>query len=150
MSDFEPSSASARRYIESDRVEGTAVYDARGHHVGEIKRLIIEKVSGQVAFVIIAFQSFFGIGEDDHALAWNKLHYDQDLEGYRTDVTEEQLRAAPNFSVRADQEHKGPCCTDQGWGRNDPSPVLGSCDADGLRASQLQHAVQDMDRHVHL
>jgi len=106
MSDFEPSSASARRYIESDRVEGTAVYDARGHHVGEIKRLIIEKVSGQVAFVIIAFQSFFGIGEDDHALAWNKLHYDQDLEGYRTDVTEEQLRAAPNFSVRADQEHK--------------------------------------------
>src|SRR5215203_2901868 len=67
MSDFEPSPASARRYIESDRVEGTAVYDARGHHVGEVKRLIIEKVSGQVAFVIIAFQSFFGIGEDAHA-----------------------------------------------------------------------------------
>src|SRR6185295_3643444 len=98
MSDFDPSlhyeasPVSARRYIESDRVEGTAVYDARGHRVGEVRRLIIEKVSGQVAFVIIAFQSFFGIGQDDHALAWNKLHYDPDLEGYRTDVTEEQLR----------------------------------------------------------
>src|SRR4051812_11759821 len=43
-----------------------------------------------------------------------------------------------------------PCCTDQGCGRNDPYPVLGSCDAGGLRASQLQHAVQDLDRHVHL
>src|SRR3954466_6121128 len=31
-----------------------------------------------------------------------------------------------------------------------PQPCLGSCDADGLRASQLQHAVQDLDRHVHL
>src|SRR3954465_7060301 len=30
-----------------------------------------------------------------------------------------------------------PCCRDQGWGRNDPDPVLGSCDADGLRASQV-------------
>jgi sporulation protein YlmC with PRC-barrel domain len=111
MSDFDPSSdyeaspVSARRYIESDRVEGTAVYDARGHRVGEVKRLIIEKVSGQVAFVIIAFQSFFGLGEDDHALAWNKLHYDQALEGYKTDVTEEELRAAPDFLVRTDQDY---------------------------------------------
>jgi len=111
MSDFDPSSdyeaspVSARRYIESDRVEGTAVYDARGHRVGEVKRLVIEKVSGQVAFVIIAFQSFFGLGEDDHALAWNKLHYDQALEGYKTDVTEEELRAAPDFLVRTDQDY---------------------------------------------
>src|SRR3954464_10050506 len=31
-----------------------------------------------------------------------------------------------------------------------PLPRPGSGDADGLRASQLQHAVQDLDRHVHL
>ena len=106
MSDYEPSPVSARRYIESDRVEGTAVYDARGHRVGEVRRLIIEKVSGQVAFVIIAFQSFFAIGQDDHALAWNKLHYDPDLEGYRTDVTEEQLRLAPDFPLRTGHDDK--------------------------------------------
>ena len=97
MSDFDPSSdyeaspVSARRYIESDRVEGTAVYDVRGHRVGEVKRLIIEKVSGQVAYVIIAFEGFFGIGADNHAVAWSRLRYDQDLEGYRTDMTAEQL-----------------------------------------------------------
>src|SRR3954452_22528656 len=114
MSDVDPSSddeaspVSARRYIESDRVEGTAVYDARGHRVGAVKRLIIEKVTGQVAFVIIAFESFFGIGENNHALAWSKLHYDQDLEGYKTDVTEEELKAAPDFPVRSDHDHQDP------------------------------------------
>jgi len=107
MSDYEPSPVSGRRFIESDRVEGTAVYDARGHHAGEVKRLIIEKVSGQIAFVIIAFRRFFGIGEGDHALAWNKLHYDLDLEGYRTDVTEEELKAAPDFPVRVDRDDQG-------------------------------------------
>ena len=106
MSDHELSPMSTRRYIESDRIEGTAVYDTRGHHVGEVKRLIIEKVSGQVAFVIIAFEGFFGLGAENHALAWNKLHYDLGLEGYRTDVTEEQLRSAPDFPVKADQEYK--------------------------------------------
>src|SRR3954464_2697671 len=107
MPDYEPSTASTMRYIESDRVEGSVVYDARGHRVGEVKRLIIEKVSGQVAYVIITFQSFFGIGEGDHALAWNKLHYDLDLEGYRINVTEEQLRSAPDFPVRTDQDDPG-------------------------------------------
>src|SRR5215204_4414829 len=104
MSDFEPSPAFPRRYIESDRVEGTAVYDARGHRVGAVKRLIIEKVSGQVSYVVIAFESFFGIGQGNHAVGWSKLHYDPDLEGYRTDVTEELLSAAPDFPVRADED----------------------------------------------
>src|SRR4051794_24852608 len=38
----------------------------------------------------------------------------------------------------------------RGAGAMTPTPVLGSCDADVIRASQLQHAVQDLDRHVHL
>ena len=39
---------------------------------------------------------------------------------------------------------------DQGKRRTHPYPVLGSCDADGLRASQLQHAVQHTDGDGHL
>ena len=73
-----------------------------------MKRLIIEKVTGQVAYVVIAFDSFFGIGEGNHALAWNKLHYDQNLDGYRADVTEEELRSAPDFPVRSGSEDQDP------------------------------------------
>ena len=43
-----------------------------------------------------------------------------------------------------------PCCMDHWEGRTHPYPVLGSCDADGLRTSQLQHAVQRMDGNLHL
>ena len=77
------------------------------HRVGEVKRLIIEKVSGQVAFVIIAFEGFFGLGAENHALAWDKLHYDQDLGGYRTEVTEDELKAAPDFPGRSDADEHG-------------------------------------------
>ncbi len=88
-----------RRYIESDRIEGTAVYDVNGHHVGSVRRLIVEKATGQVAYLVI---NFFGIGEDNHAVPWGKFTYDVNAGGYRTDITEEELRRAPNFSQDED------------------------------------------------
>jgi hypothetical protein len=33
-----------------------------------------------------------------HAIPWNKLTYDTSLEGFRTDITEHQLRGAPAYS----------------------------------------------------
>jgi hypothetical protein len=83
--------------IESDRVEGTAVYDRNDNHIGSIKRLMIEKKTGKVAYTVMSFGGFLGIGEEEHTIPWNKLDYDTRLGGFRTDITEEQLRAAPTF-----------------------------------------------------
>ena len=83
--------------IESDRVEGTTVYDPNGNNIGSIKRLTIEKISGQVAYAVMSFGGFLGIGEEEHTIPWNKLNYDTSLGGYRTDITEQQLRGAPSF-----------------------------------------------------
>jgi len=87
----------SRPVIESDRVEGTAVYDRSNAQIGTIKRLIIEKVSGRVLYVDVTFGGLFGMGVHHHTIPWDKLTYDKELEGYHTDVTEEQLRAAPVF-----------------------------------------------------
>src|SRR4051794_3224648 len=83
--------------IESDRVEGTSVYDPQGNSIGSIKRLMIEKLSGKVAYAVMSFGGFLGMGEDEHTIPWNKLTYDTNLGGYRTDITEEQLKGAPTF-----------------------------------------------------
>ncbi len=86
---------SSKPMIESDRVEGTAVYAPNGHHIGTIKRLMIDKVSGQVAYAVMTFGGFLGLGAHEHTIPWEKLKYDTHLGGYRTDITEEQLRGAP-------------------------------------------------------
>ena len=84
--------------IESDRVEGTSVFGSNGENIGSIKRLMIEKLSGRVAYAVMSFGGFMGIGADEHTVPWNKLTYDTNLGGYRTDITEDQLRGAPSFS----------------------------------------------------
>jgi hypothetical protein len=83
--------------IESDRIEGTAVFNQQGKHIGTIKRLLIEKVSGRVLYVEVTFGGFLGIAIHHRTVPWDKLSYARDLEGYRTEITEEQVRDAPSF-----------------------------------------------------
>lgn len=97
MAQESSSAMTGKPLIESDRVEGTAVYDPRGNKIGSIKRLMIDKLSGKVAYSVMSFGGFLGIGEDEHAVPWSKLTYDPKLGGFRTDITEEQLKKAPSF-----------------------------------------------------
>ena len=92
-----PGVMTGKPLIESDRVEGTSVYDPNGNNIGSIKRLMIEKVSGKVAYAVMAFDTFLGMGGEEYTIPWNKLNYDTSLGGYRTDITEEQLRGSPSF-----------------------------------------------------
>jgi PRC-barrel domain len=94
----ESATMTGKPLIESDRVEGTTVYDPRGNDIGSIKRLMIEKLSGRVAYAVMSFGGFLGMGSEEHTIPWGKLTYDTSLGGYRTDISEDQLRGAPAFS----------------------------------------------------
>jgi hypothetical protein len=84
--------------IGSDKVEGTSVYGNDEQKIGEIERVMIEKVGGKVAFAILSFGGFLGIGEDYYPVPWSILTYDTRLGGYRTNLTKEQLDRAPKYS----------------------------------------------------
>jgi hypothetical protein len=84
--------------IGSDKVEGTAVYGADNKKIGSVQRVMIDKISGKVAYAVVSFGGFLGIGEDYYPMPWSKLSYDTRLGGYKTDLTEPQLRGAPKFS----------------------------------------------------
>ena len=58
-----PGQMTGKPLIESDRVEGTTVYDPDGNNIGSIKRLMIEKISGKVAYAVMSFDTFLGMGE---------------------------------------------------------------------------------------
>ena len=91
------SSTSANALIASDRVEGTSVYGSDSSHIGTIERLMIDKRSGQVAYAVMTFGGFLGLGEESHTIPWGKLTYDTDLGGYKTDLSPDQLKSAPAF-----------------------------------------------------
>jgi PRC-barrel domain len=84
--------------IGSDKVEGTNVYGAKGEKIGAVDRVMINKRSGKVAYAVLSFGGFLGLGEDHYPIPWSTLNYDTNLGGYRTNLTEQQLKGAPKYS----------------------------------------------------
>lgn len=91
-----------RDLIASNKVEGTAVYDRDGKRLGSVYNFMVGKRSGQVAYAVLSFGGWLGLGERYHPLPWDTLTYDTDLGGYVTRLTKERLRDAPSHA--ADQD----------------------------------------------
>jgi hypothetical protein len=61
--------------IGSDKVEGTAVYGPDERKIGTVQRVMIDKVSGKVAYAVVSFGGFLGMGEDYYPMPWANLDY---------------------------------------------------------------------------
>jgi PRC-barrel domain len=84
--------------ISSEDIHGTTVYGADDRNIGEIDHLIIDKLSGRVAYAVMSFGGFMGLGHSHYPIPWGVLSYDKSLGGFRTNITEQQLKDAPEFS----------------------------------------------------
>ena len=87
--------------IGSDKVEGTSVKRPNGDHLGEIRRLMIEKATGRVSYAVMSFGGFLRLGEAFYPVPWEKLSYNPALDAYELDISAEQLNEAPQFADEA-------------------------------------------------
>ncbi len=85
--------------IAASKVEGTNVYNRQGESLGSIYDVMIDKRSGQVAYAVMSFGGFLGMGESYHPLPWKVLTYDESQGGYVVDLDKERLQNAPAYGV---------------------------------------------------
>ena len=83
--------------IASDRVEGTPVRNVKGEKIGSIERLMIDKKSGKVAYGVLSFGGFLGMGSKHFPIPWKSLDYDTEAEAYVVNISEQKLKDAPSF-----------------------------------------------------
>ena len=98
--------------ISSDKVEGTAVYDRQGQKLGSINAVMIDKVSGKVAYAVMSFGGFLGMGDRYHPLPWHVLTYDTGQGGYLIDLDQSLLEGAPTYETT-----DTPNWSDRSWGQ---------------------------------
>jgi hypothetical protein len=82
----------------ADKVEGTAVYNRQGEKLGSVDGIMIDKVSGKVAYAVMSFGGFMGIGDRYHPLPWSVLTYDTQNGGYTVNVDRSTLERAPTYA----------------------------------------------------
>lgn len=96
--------------ISAGKVQGTAVFNLDGERLGHVDDLMLHRVSGKVAYAILSFGGFLGIGEKRHPLPWNILKYDTDRGGYVVPLSRVQLEGAPAMDPSQIGDDDG------GWG----------------------------------
>lgn len=82
--------------IASDRIEGTVVKRSNGDEIGRIERLMIDKLTGKVAYAVLSFGGFLEMGKMHFPVPWTKLTYSSELEAYQLDLSDDVLRKAPS------------------------------------------------------
>ncbi len=87
------------RLIASDKVEGSAVYNRQDEHLGTVHNLMIDKTSGKVAYAVMSFGGFLGMGESYHPLPWRVLTYDTRKGGFVVDLDRSKLEKAPSYTA---------------------------------------------------
>jgi hypothetical protein len=90
------------RLIGSDKVEGTYVRRTNGDKIGSIERVMIDKRSGKAAYAVMMFGGSLGVGSEYRALPWSTLRYNERLDAYELNLTDDQLRTAPVVSNNYD------------------------------------------------
>jgi hypothetical protein len=92
-----------KRLIASSKVDGTPVYNRAGESLGSVLNFMVDKYTGQVAYAVMSFGGFLGLGESYHPLPWKALTYDTRLGGYVVDLDKDRLAEAPRHGAEEDR-----------------------------------------------
>lgn len=110
----------------ADTLIGDSVVNGQEDNLGEIKEIMLDIRSGQVAYAVLAFGGFLGMGEKLFAVPWQALQLDTINKRFVLNVDKTKLQTAPGFDPDA-----WPDMSDVGWSNQIHSfygtdPTMGS------------------------
>ena len=85
----------------ADTLIGDTVVNGAGEDLGEIKEIMLDMHTGQVAYAVLAFGGFLGMGEKLFAVPWQAMYLDTVNKRFVLNVDKERLKTAPGFDKDA-------------------------------------------------
>lgn len=83
--------------LSSSSMMGTNVTNRAGDNLGDIKDIMIDPSSGNVAYVVVSFGGFLGIGDKYFAIPMEAFQIDRTNENFILDVDKAKMENAPGF-----------------------------------------------------
>ncbi len=94
----------------ADTLIGDSVVNSLEEDLGDIKEIMLDTRTGQVAYAVLSFGGFLGMGEKLFAVPWQALQLDTMNKRFVLNVDKERLKSAPGFDPDA-----WPDMTDLSW-----------------------------------
>jgi hypothetical protein len=81
--------------VSSDKYSGKAVYGAEKTKIGSIESVMVDKSSGEPAYAVLSIGGILGMGADHYPVPWRLLRFDNELDGYCSDISGNRLKGYP-------------------------------------------------------
>jgi sporulation protein YlmC with PRC-barrel domain len=85
------------RVLSASTLAGDAVVNREGEDLGRIEELMIDLEAGRVAYAVLSFGGFLGMGNKLFAIPFPALELDAANRRFVLDVPREKLENAPGF-----------------------------------------------------
>src|SRR5437867_604576 len=89
---------------------GDSVVNASDENLGKIEAIMLDVTTGRIAYAVLSFGGFLGLGAKLFAIPWSALTLDAGEKRFILNVTKERLENAPGF----DKDH-WPSMADSTW-----------------------------------
>ena len=85
----------------ADTLIGDSVVNAADEDLGDIKEIMLDMQTGQVAYAVLSFGGFLGLGDKLFAVPWQALHLDTVNKRFVLDIDKDRMQNAPGFDKDA-------------------------------------------------
>lgn len=85
------------RVLPVKKITGTKVLSTAGEELGTLKEVVIDLDDGRVAYAVLSFGGFLGLGDKLFAIPWEALIMDVEENRFILDLDKEVLKHAPGF-----------------------------------------------------
>src|ERR1700686_3891540 len=94
-------------------VIGSKVVNPQNEDLGKIEDLVLDAGAGRIAYAVLSFGGFLGMGEKYFAIPWNAFHFDLKENRSILNVDKKLLENAPGF-----EKDNWPNFDDSTWGHS--------------------------------
>ena len=98
--------------VSASRIIGEAVVNRENEALGKVHELVIDAKEGRLAYAVLSFGGFMGMGNRLFAMPWKAFEFASTENKLILNVDREKLKAAPGF----DKDAKWPDFADRTWG----------------------------------
>ena len=97
----------------AETLSGDKVVNGIGEDLGKIEKIMLDVDTGRVAYAVLSFGGFLGIGDKLFAIPWRALKLDPLNHRFILDVPKERLKNAPGFD-----KDRWPTMADDTWAQD--------------------------------
>jgi sporulation protein YlmC with PRC-barrel domain len=98
--------------VSASKIIGEAVVNRQGEGLGKIHELVIDAREGRLAYAVLSFGGFMGMGNKLFAMPWKAFEFANTENKLILNVDKVKLASAPGF----DRDAKWPDFADRSWG----------------------------------